>query len=72
MGIKLPFRFMSPLSQHLMDMECGPRLGWELWVPSFLPQGVSSNLDPGLGAGAGGRVSHLFVQKRREDLSIVP
>lgn len=41
---------MAPLFQHLKDVECGPRLGWELWVLVFPPQGVSSNLDLGLGA----------------------
>lgn len=55
MGTIILFQFMSPHSQHLKDVERGPRLGWGLWVLLFPSQGVSSNLDPGLGASLRGR-----------------
>lgn len=36
-GMLILFQFTSPPSQDLKDVEGGPRQGWGLWVPSFLP-----------------------------------
>lgn len=55
MGTVILYQFMSPHPQHLKDVEHEPRLGWKLWVLSFPSQGVSSNMDLGLGASLRGR-----------------